>query len=239
MGSLSLILLFCVAIVGGFTAYDCEHNEASIVKVDGGDVAPCPTTSIDYLPPKKINMQVIQVDTRYPVKAYQCKATVTQIVTRCGFNSLTYGSETVVDGKLFALHQQTCNKAVETGKLRMNYKTFPIEVNSAGHYSFYSHGRVDPNGYCDVENFKNDFNHKYYEKSYEQTIIDFSLEVLTGILNLATGEVKFLDKIIGNFSSGSLVDPIEGTIVWNNATPGCNDTASELFRGMSEVRQKN
>ena len=56
----------------------------------------CPDPERDYEPARDQRLQILQTDTERPVSATQCIVTISKEVTRCGFDSLTYGSRWTV-----------------------------------------------------------------------------------------------------------------------------------------------
>jgi hypothetical protein len=73
-------------------AFNCQHDDAVHQAINTMEPGPCPDPVTDFLPPRYEALQVIQTSTREVVEATACKITVTSEVTRCGFDSLTYGS---------------------------------------------------------------------------------------------------------------------------------------------------
>lgn len=81
--------------VGAFTAYDCQHPNARFEPVSLVEPEKCPDPINDYSDPVNVTVQLLQVNHRRDVPVYQCRVEVTRQVTVCGFDSISYGSDTV------------------------------------------------------------------------------------------------------------------------------------------------
>ena len=78
------------------SAYDCQDVNTTHIMVDLLEPQPCPDPILDYEKPRPQLVQILQTDTAMPVSATQCIASISKKVTRCGFDSLTYGSKWTV-----------------------------------------------------------------------------------------------------------------------------------------------
>ena len=92
---MTLFVLFALCSQGkAIPVYDCQHRYGNTTIVDLHEAATCPAPVNDYEPAENITVQILQTDTERPVRGYSCSITITREVTRCGFNSLTYGKLT-------------------------------------------------------------------------------------------------------------------------------------------------
>ena len=71
---------------------------------------------------------MLQTDTKVPASGYQCQVTMNKEVTRCGFNSLTYGHSWPVWERGLELTPQECRTAVETGVITIEQRSYNVEV---------------------------------------------------------------------------------------------------------------
>ena len=74
-----IVMIISLAMeAGALTAYDCQHQEAAYQAVDLMRPAACPDPEKDYEPARPQRLQLLQVDSRMPVKAYRCQATMSK-----------------------------------------------------------------------------------------------------------------------------------------------------------------
>jgi len=83
-GATILAMLCIITGLGTLTVYDCEDPKTKFEAIDLTEPKPCPNPEKDFNPPQAMNIQVIQTDTTYPINTYQCTASVSNKVTKCG-----------------------------------------------------------------------------------------------------------------------------------------------------------
>ncbi len=97
--SFTLVLVTAVAFLAGapvassIPVFDCEHPATTYRVINLHESYDCPDLESDYLDPVTGIFHVLQVDRRVPVQGYKCHVVVNKEVTRCGFNSITYGAQ--------------------------------------------------------------------------------------------------------------------------------------------------
>ena len=118
--AMAFILLAALTVVDPLTVYDCGHRESTITVLDLHEPKACPDPDLDYFDPETRIVQIIQTEAEVPVLAYQCSATYSQQITRCGFNSITYGSVWAAWQQPVTFTPGECRKAVEQGLVTVN-----------------------------------------------------------------------------------------------------------------------
>ena len=223
--------------VEAMTAYNCQDPNATHITVDLLEPQPCPDPDLDYESPRNQLVQILQTDTAMPVTATQCIASIFKKVTRCGFDSLTYGSKWTVWDLGYEITPNECRKAIKAGEVKVDGRKFPVTLNHKISHRFYSQGSLDNDMNCNYEgHFKS--GDSYYEKSFEETRVDITLRVIRGTANTATQEVIFSNGIRAKYPDGVARDDLEGTMVWTVKKPECKDTVSELYDGTSELHRR-
>ena len=234
---LAATVLLWSDLVGAMSAYNCQDQNATHIMVDLLEPQPCPDPELDYERPRPQLVQILQTDTAMPVSATQCIASISKKVTRCGFDSLTYGSKWTVWDLAYEVTPSECRKAVKAGELKIDGHKFPVTLNRKVTHRFYSQGHLDNEMNCRYEGtFKS--GNDYFSKSFEETKIDITLRVIRGTANTATQEVIFVNGIRAKYPDGVARDDLEGTLVWEIKKPECRDTVSELYDGPSELHRR-
>jgi len=213
------------------TVYDCGHDNATFEAIDLHEPAACPDPIRDYHPPYNATVQILQTDTELPILGYQCIITITREVTRCGFNSITYGHTTPVWEQAVEVTPEECRKAVEQGDLVIR-----VTVGERMDESYFSHGYVDREGNCQTASFES--GGEQFEHSYEKTKLSALVRVARGTADIAEGTVTFTSGITARYKDEVLRDAFEGTIVWTADEPPCSSTVSEVYMGDSQVHQR-
>jgi hypothetical protein len=89
---LFLALVWAATTAEGLRVFDCEDERSTVRSVDLTEPAKCDDPERDFEEPRNGTYQILQTDSTVPKMGYQCRITITKQVTRCGFNSLTYGT---------------------------------------------------------------------------------------------------------------------------------------------------
>ena len=230
------VLLTALAAVDPLTVYDCDSEEATITVLDLHEPKKCPDPDADYHDAETRIVQVIQTEAEVPVLAYQCSATYSQQVTRCGFNSITYGSTWAAWQQPVSFTPGECRKAVEQGRMTVNDRIYNVTIGEQHTYAFYSHGSVDAKGVCIVEDFQS--HGVWYEESYAHTTTTILVQVIRGTADLVEGMVTFANGLEAPYKDRLLVDAFEGTIVWTEEVPNCEQTVSQIYIGESKLHRR-
>ncbi len=235
----TLAFVLAVATISGtrlaeaIPVYDCEHPATAYRAINLHEPHECPDPETDYLDPVMRSLHVLQVDHRVPVLGYKCHIVLNKEVTRCGFNSLTYGHQwpTWNEGK--ELTPKECRLAMTTSKVHIEGKEIEVEVGKKRDFSFFSHGWVDTKGNCETEDFVS--GGTYFEDSYERTFVEVHIDRIRGFHDTQTGDVIFNNGVRAPFKDEVLRDAFVGTIVWDAQEPNCSATVSQVYLGKAEI----
>ena len=229
------LLLLASGFAATMRTYDCDHKDTKFDAIDLIEPRPCPIPTKDYREPKNILVQVVQTETSLPVVAYQCQITVSKKVTRCGFNSITYGSVWAVWSQPKILTPTECLVAATNTRVTVEGQEFNAYLGMKTQFTYFSHGTVDITGNCQTANFVT--NGILYENSYEETFIVVYLKKLYGIADLSSGLVKFNNGLRARYQEAVLRDTEEGTVVWSVEIRNCTDTVSEVYNGNATLHR--
>ncbi len=221
---------------GAIPVYDCQHRHANTTIVDLHEAATCPDPINDYEPAENITVQILQTDTERPVRGYSCSITITREVTRCGFNSLTYGKLTTEWARQVEMTPEECRKAVDAQEVSVDGRIFKVELGTALDAHYFSHGGVSSTGRCEVEDFVS--GGLAFHKSYETTYVKAAILTVNAIANAATDTIRFSNGLIGRWKDEVLRDAFHGTIIWTADQPPCSDTVSEVYSGVAKIHRR-
>jgi len=224
-----LRLALLLQLAATFTVYDCEHEKTATQVLDLLEPESCRNPHQDYEPPKVQRMQIAQVGARTSIDGYRCKATITKKVTRCGFDSITYGDQYPAFERLLDITPSQCREASLTGLLTLQKRTYKVKVGTQTVINEFSHGRVLPNGHCETTTFISE--DQIFTNSYEMVMIHIDIGKLRGIIDAADNSVRFSNGLKANSNDEVIRDDYEGIIVWHRPQPNCSDSISGIYIG--------
>ena len=191
-----LILWFALSGIPAcesLTVFDCANRNTTFLPVDLLEPMRCPDPVADFEDPIHVRAQILQTDTAFVVHAHQCMVTVTKVVNRCGFNSLSYSRHTPVWGQQVEFTPQDCRDAIKSGYFHIMGKTFPAKMGQITKEKYFSHGFLDLAGNCRKASFVTAG--LTFHKSYERTSVEIKMWRIRGTADLSTGLVVFPNGI--------------------------------------------
>ncbi len=107
-----LWIIFTVATVSTLPAYDCEHAKARFVEIDLLEPQECPDPDTDYTDSDVTYVQVLHIDSMVTIPIHSCKVIYTKEVTRCGWQSINFGSQYSAYRENYELTPDECRIAL-------------------------------------------------------------------------------------------------------------------------------
>ena len=219
-------------IVRGLSAYDCTHPNATGTPLDLLEPEKCKPPNQYYLTETAIRIQLIQTEAARPIQAYTCRMTVSSAVTRCGFDSLTYGTHHPYTHRQVAIPPALCRRAVKDKRMYYEAQEIPIKIGRPTIQSFYAHGRVETNGACKTEDFI--AGGISFKKSYEKKTVSVTVTSTKGTVNQNNAAV-FTNGLRAPYQDMVIRDDKIGTMVWEVDTPKCHQSISEIYLGEAKL----
>jgi hypothetical protein len=218
------------------TVYDCEHPGTTFQPIDLLEPEECPDPVSGYEIPKPVRVQVLQSEAASPVVGYNCRITITKRVHRCGFNSLHYGFDTPVYKENVVLTPAECRKAIRETRIKIEGKIHPVQLGVVMNSKFFSHGLRRSDGTCETATFTT--NGQYFEKSYEECLLEIFFRKIPGTVDRAEGVVIFNNGLRANYMDEVLRDSAEGVIVWAAEKMSCVNSVSEIYMGDATLHRR-
>jgi len=231
----TVAVALCCSPLAAFTVFDCDAGSSTTRTIDLREPSLCKDPHTDFAEPTVQKVQIAQVGTTTPLIGYQCRATVTKQVTRCGIDSITYGSSYPVFQRPWPIAPNQCREAVKSNSLTIERRTFSISIGQPTTIQEYTHGSVDAQGSCITENFETEGVLHY--NSFEQTTTTIHVLAINGIIDAADDSVTFANGIRANANDLVLHDAYEGTIVWSKTELNCSDSISSLYVGNATLHR--
>ena len=228
-----LLTVMCMITTAcGLTAFDCTHPNATQTPLSLLQPKGCIPPQEYCQDAAKIRIQLIQTSSARPVEAYTCRLTVTSKVTKCGFDSITYGSHFPIKDKMVPVEPQTCRKAVQEGKIVYEGQEVPISPDTSRTFQYYRRGFIKTNGACTTEAFT--INNIYFTGSVELRTLRVSITTTRGVVNNA-GVAVFVNGLRGSYKDSIIRDDKVGTMVWSIEDTQCHEHISEIYLGEANI----
>ena len=216
-----------------FHVYDCLHDDAIHKPISLLEPDICEDLELSHGDPTEVQVQVLQAGSSQIIEAYHCHVSVTRTVTRCGFDSLTYGTVLTDVDKPVLLTAAQCRDALEKGQVTYEDRTFSVSPNIPVVHRFYSHGGLSDTHRCTSASFVS--GGVQYHKSFEQTLLRITISTTKGRLNPATGRVVFVNGLVANFRDRMIRDDAEGVFIWETKEIDCPSKWSEIYKGSAHL----
>lgn len=215
---------------GHFAVYDCGHEDSRHVPIDLHEPETCLTATTAYHDPVNITVEVLMLNNRLTLNAYQCQMFITREVSKCGFTSLHYGSVFSVLDQPHHISAPDCRNLVKTRRMYFErQKIFVDKFNVPFYFSYYSHGDLDADHNCQSTNFYS--NGKKYTNSYEFTILRVRVALVKGTHDPNTGRVVFSNGLVANYKDQTITDSELGIFVWDAKTLPCKKKVTHSYEG--------
>ena len=219
-----------------FSVYDCGapdavHRPVSLLEPDS-----CSDIALTHGHPANISVQVLQTGSSHTVTAYRCSLTISREVSRCGFDSIHYGTVITVLDKPVHFTPQQCRTAQTFGTFVFEGQRINVTLNNEMVHSYYRYGRLDSSHNCDHTSFTS--GGEYFSNSYELSIIRAVVSTVKGRYNPATGRIVFSNGLVGNYADKVILDDSEGIFVWDTSSVKCSDKISEVYHGPASIQPK-
>ena len=117
LGEALIIATLSLATIHAVQVYDCRDHRTQVAVVDLRGPSECAPPDVLFLPPKEKRIQVVQRLRRRAMLAVRCKVTETREVTRCGFDSISYGTKPVSWLQTVDVKDKDCRRAAINGIL--------------------------------------------------------------------------------------------------------------------------
>ena len=217
---------------GTITVYDCESPRTTLHAIDLTQPKACSVTTSHYDSPKKLHVEVLEAVQHRSTPAYVCQAYITLEVSRCGFDSLHYGTQTAVLRRPVRVPEASCKEAAVRGFLFLMEKTLPVVMGITSYKKWFTHGNLDSNSRCTTEDFST--NGIHYSNSYEIATLEYVVKRVDARVEELNNVIFLPDFVRAEFNKGAVVDDSIGTVVWSYRAHSCEEKLSKIYSGTAE-----
>ncbi len=139
-------LLECVA----FRAYDCNNQISQIEQYSLLDPEPCGNMEKVHAIERELYGEILQIKKERLVQVTRCTAMQTIKSVYCGFQSRSGPERYAKFHDLIVIEPADCRMAAKMGRLKLNGKDYPFEMNVRRSIVVDLVGGLDKNGNCEV-----------------------------------------------------------------------------------------
>ena len=120
-----------------FTVYDCADEKAVHRPISLLEPESCSEVQLTHRKPLNVTIQVLQTGSSVRVPAYRCALSITREVSRCGYDSIHYGSIFTELDKPVHLTPMQCRKAVTSGSFMFESQLVNVSLDAPTVVSYY------------------------------------------------------------------------------------------------------
>ena len=220
------------------TTYNCQGRNSESRAIDLTLSEDCRRQQPLFRPPRNITVQILQLGNSLRKKAYSCKASVTAVVARCGFDDITYSGikYPAIDNPVDISPAQ-CKEAAKHKKIKLRGRWMSIKLNAPMVASWYSHGGYhNKTGRCLTADFVS-YGNMYYS-SNQLIIMKVIIKEIRGSFNPKNGRIAFSNGLVASYKQGLLQDVEFGTMAWNSEDFNCSARVSQIYYGPAVLYSK-
>ena len=230
------LLLMLAEDAHGLTAYNCTAT-GKTSRIDLLGPENCPVTEKAFGRPYHRRAQIVQSSVYRPIKMTQCRIQETAKITRCGYDSITYGTNTVAWLSPQAVDREICRKAGETGTLQYDGRTYTMEVNGPIYQArYYRHGSLTSEDRCITETFF--AYNRQWESSYEEVTLSMEIATISGTYHEGSQTIKTDSGTVLDGTKGYAHTAHQGTLVWEFNDNECQRSFAQIYDGSVVIRDR-
>ena len=232
------LLLWGIGSTTALAVYDCNDQNATIARVDLTDTGGCAIQKSLYSSPQSRRAQIVQVSVNRPVPVTRCRVTETRTITRCGYDSITYGTNTVMWMEAQPVPADDCRGAAATGFLKFRGENYEVGPDRLQTDTLYLNGGLTADDTCVTETWEQ--YGRTWSSSYQYAVRDIRVDEVMASYNEDSRTLKLPSGLVLNATEakGHAMDATEGSLVWSLDTDECRRANTEIFHGRVLVQEK-
>jgi hypothetical protein len=239
---LTLALLMCLTVspVEGFTAYDCSNRSNIVEAYSLLELDACANMCKEGEVETTVYGEIVQIKQDRMIPVFRCIVVETLISQYCGMFSAAGVTRYIRFRELKPLEAWECRQARRSGKIVINGRTLEGKIGATASHSMYLASGLDDDSRCEVGVVTLP-DGKVLDGQAAQGLYEITLGEEFARLNGLTGSLTLISGVQAAAGDKSIVDSLEGTVVWEYDSMACPQTIVRLYRGMMKayVNQTN
>jgi hypothetical protein len=229
-----------VSSADAFTVYDCSNRSNVVESYFLLEPDACANMGRDGEVETTEYGEIVQIKQDRMIPVFRCTVVETLVAQYCGMFSAAGVTRYIRFQELKPLEAWECRKARKNGLLTINGRVLSGKIGAtASHTMFQSRG-LDDESSCEVGTVTLR-NGKVLSGLASQGLYEITLREEFARMNELTGSLTLTSGVQARAADKSIVDSLEGTIVWEYDPMECPQTIVKLYKGMMKayVNQTN
>jgi hypothetical protein len=178
--------------------------------------------------------EIVQIKQDQIIPIFRCQVIETIVSQYCGHWSSVGVTWYIQFREPKALEAWNCRKARSHGKVIIIGRTIQATVGATISHAVFLSGAMDDDSNCKsgIISFPNS---KTLSGQAAQGLCEITLRGEFARMNELTGSITLSSGIPASVSDKSLVDSLEGTMVWEYDSIACTQTIVQLYKGLMKV----
>jgi hypothetical protein len=184
--------------------------------------------------------EIVQIKQDRMIPVFRCIVVETLILQYCGMFSAAGVTRYIRFRELMPLEAWECWQARRSGKIVINGRSLEGKIVATASHSMYLASGLDDDSRCEVGIVALP-DGKVLDGQAAQGLYEISLREEFGRLNELKGSLTLTSGVQATAGDKSIVDSLEGTVMWEYYSLACLQTIVRLYRGMMKayVNQTN
>jgi hypothetical protein len=237
---LALPMCLMGSSVDGFTAYDCSNRSNVVEAYSLLEPDACANMGKDGEVETTVYGESVQIKQDRMIPVFRCVVVETLVAQYCGMFSAAGVTRYIRFRELKPLEAWECRKARRSGQIIINGRTVKGKIGATASHSMFLAGGLDDESRCEV-GMVTLSDGKVLNGLVAQGLYEITLREEFARLNELTGSLTLSSGVQASAADKSIVDSLEGTVVWEYDSMACPQTIVRLYRGMMKayVNQTN
>jgi hypothetical protein len=150
MMTMMLVMMAGLPECTAFRAYDCNNQSSQIEQYSLLDPEPCGNMEKVHAIERELYGEIVQIKKERLVQVTRCTATQTIKSVYCGFQSRSGPERYAKFHDPIVIEPADCRQAAKTGRIKLNGKDYPFEMNIRRAIIVDLVGGLDNDGNCEV-----------------------------------------------------------------------------------------
>jgi hypothetical protein len=246
-GSLGLMLkplwmLTCLMVssVDAFTAYDYSNRSNVVESYSLLEPDACANMGRDGEVETMVYGEIVHIKQDRMIRVFKCTVVETLVAQYCGMFSAAGVTRYIRFRELKPLEALECRKARKNGLLNINRRVVSGKIRATASHTMFLSGGLDNESSCEV-GMVTVRNGKVLSRLASQGLYEITLREEFARMNELTGSLTLTSGIQARAADKSIVDSLEGNVVWEYDPMEYPQTIVKLYKGMMKayVNQTN
>jgi hypothetical protein len=237
-----MLMLLCISghPAEGFTAYDCSNRSNIVKSYSLLEPDACANMGKEGEVETTVYREIVQIKQDRIIPVFRCIVIETIISQYCGMFLTAGVARYIRFRELRTLEAWECRQARKSGRIIINGRTFQGKIGATASHSMFLSGGLNDENRCEIgiATFPDG---KTLNGQAAQGLYEITLREEFARLNELTGSLTLTSEVQATAGDKSIVDSLEGTVVWEYDSMACPQTIVRLYRGMmkANVNQTN